>query len=240
MIAFTRNILVQAVEELYEKELPDALIQIGETRKEFEGEVTIICFPLGKLSGKNPVATANELGEYFLQHSNEFDKYNVVKGFLNLSFSSQFWQQKLVDIQNEVNYGRAQKTGNKHLVEFCSPNTNKPLHLGHVRNILLGDAVSRIRSFAGDDIVRVQIINDRGVAICKSMLAWKLFANGATPESENIKPDHFVGDYYVLFEKEFQKEYLTWQETKRAQDWYKNEKRKEESTRQFFKRNKNN
>ena len=240
MIAFTRDRLIQAVNELYGKDLPESLVQVSETRKEFDGEVTIICFPLGKFSGKNPVETANEIGQFFTENFEEYESFNVVKGFLNLGLSDHFWQQQLVHILKQDEFGRAQNSGKKYLIEFCSPNTNKPLHLGHIRNILLGDAVSRMRDFAGDEVVRVQIINDRGIAICKSMLAWKLFSDGATPESENIKPDHFVGDYYVLFEKKFQEEYAAWQNSDAANTWYKEAKKEDESHEQFFKRNKNN
>jgi len=240
MIAFTRDRLIHAVQELYGKDLPESLIQVSETRKEFEGEVTIICFPLAQFSGKNPFETAEELGGFLTQNHPEFDNYNVVKGFLNLSLSNDFWQEQLVHIIEHKDFGRSAFSGKKYLIEFCSPNTNKPLHLGHIRNILLGDAVSRIREFSGDEVIRVQIINDRGIAICKSMLAWKRYANGSTPESEDIKPDHFVGDYYVLFEKKFQEEYEHWQDTKIAGDWYDRDKKENESPAHFFKRNKNN
>lgn len=240
MIAFTRDRLIHAVQELYGKDLPESLIQVSETRKEFEGEVTIICFPIAKFSSKNPIETAEEIGNFLTQSHPEYDSYNVVKGFLNLLFSNDFWQEQLVQIAKQEDFGRSAFSGKKYLIEFCSPNTNKPLHLGHIRNILLGDAVSRIREFSGDEVIRVQIINDRGIAICKSMLAWKLYANGVTPESENIKPDHFVGDYYVLFEKKFQEEYREWQANNIAGQWYEKDKKKDESREDFFKRNKNN
>lgn len=239
MINYTTNLAIEAMSALYGKKLSSDDFQVSGTRKEFEGDVTIVCFPLGRYSSKNPVDTAHEIGAYLVKGNNDFKDYNVVKGFLNLSLSDQYWFDFLYTLLQEESYGKGSPTGKKYLVEFCSPNTNKPLHLGHIRNILLGDAVSRIRSFAGHDIARVQIINDRGIAICKSMLAWKKYAEGDTPSLKNIKSDHFVGAYYVLFEKKFQEEYQLWQGTPQANTILEENIGKKEEEKDFFKRFKN-
>ncbi|MDX1479362.1 MAG: arginine--tRNA ligase, partial [Saprospiraceae bacterium] len=192
----------------------DILIQ--PTRKEFDGEYTIVTFPLAGPLRQAPPAIAAALGEALVREEPLVKGYNVVKGFLNLSLSDTYWHRALGAVTSAIDTpGRA---GQKVLVEFASPNTNKPLHLGHVRNILLGWSMSRIFETLGHQVVRVQIINDRGIAICKSMLAWQMWADGATPASTGTKPDHFVGEWYVRFEREFQDEYQQWQKSETARD----------------------
>src|SRR5690606_4293293 len=161
---------------------------------------TFVVFPLVKQLGKSPELIGNEVGEWLVANSPGVDKYNTVKGFLNLTLSADFWLKSLSIVQSPDFFEKQKPNGEKVLVEFASPNTNKPLHLGHIRNILLGWSCTKILQHAGYEALTTQVINDRGIAICKSMLAWQKFGNGATPASENIKGDHFVGDYYVRFE----------------------------------------
>ncbi len=204
--------VIEAVQELYGALVPSETVQITTTRKEFEGDYTVVTFPFTKFGGgKKPEELGAELGEYLVAHVPHVARYNVVKGFLNLVISDGFWLEFLQAIYDNKSYGNQPSTGEKALVEFSSPNTNKPLHLGHIRNILLGWSTGKILEAAGLDVVRVQIVNDRGIAICKSMLAWQKFAAGATPESTGTKSDHFVGAYYVMFEQKFQEEYKAWQ-----------------------------
>ena len=220
---------------LYSQSIEPADITLTPTRKEFEGDYTIVVFPFTKWVKKAPDAIGQELGEYLVANLPAIAGFNVVKGFLNLVVADKVWADFLEEIYPETDYGRHPSTGEKVMVEYCSPNTNKPLHLGHVRNILLGWSSSKILEAAGYEVVRVQIINDRGIAICKSMLAWQKFSNGATPESSGIKSDHFVGDYYVEFEKRFREEYLAWQETEAATAVYEAGAKEGQSREQFFK-----
>jgi arginyl-tRNA synthetase len=210
-------------------------IALTPTRKEFSGDYTIVVFPFTKFVKKSPDAIGQELGEYMKTHLPAVADFNVVKGFLNLVLSDTVWSGFLKENFERADYGRHLSNGEKVMVEYCSPNTNKPLHLGHVRNILLGESTARILEAAGNEVVRVQIINDRGIAICKSMLAWQKYAAGATPESTGIKSDHFVGDYYVEFEKRFREEYLQWQESETAATVYEAQKKEVQSQEQFFK-----
>lgn len=200
---------------LYGKETPAGQLGISETRKEFEGDFTLVVFPLLKLSGKNPEATANEIGEWLLSHTDWLDGFNVIKGFLNLELKDSALLQSLETWYSAGPFS-SEPAGRRVMIEFSSPNTNKPLHLGHIRNMLLGWSVSRILEATGHEVIRTQIINDRGIAICKSMLAWQLYGEGRTPESTGIKGDHFVGDYYVLFEQKLREEYQAWQQTAEA------------------------
>lgn len=189
----------KAIEALYGV-TPDAkLVQPQATRKEFEGDLTIVTFALLKISRKSPEATANEIGGYLTANCPEISSFNVIKGFLNLKLSDGFWLKTFDEIFNSADFGQLAPTGKSVMVEFSSPNTNKPLHLGHIRNILLGWSLSKLMAANGHNVVKTNIVNDRGIHICKSMLAWEMFANGATPESTGIKGDHFVGDYYVKF-----------------------------------------
>ena len=202
-----------AITELYGADGSAQSITLQTTRREFEGEFTVVTFPLTRLAKKKPDEIANDLGVYLKENVAEIADFNVIKGFLNLVVSGDFWRDFLLAEPVKADYGRAAKKNETVVVEFCSPNTNKPLHLGHIRNILLGWSTSQLLEMAGYDVKKVQIINDRGIAICKSMLAWQKEADGATPESTGMKADHFVGHYYVLFERMFQAEYRVWQQT---------------------------
>lgn len=189
----------KAIECLYGV-VPDAkLVQPQATRKEFEGDLTIVTFALLRISRKSPEATATEIGGYLKENCPEVSAFNVVKGFLNIKLSDSFWLKVFDGIFNAEDFGQLEPTGKTVMVEFSSPNTNKPLHLGHIRNILLGWSLSRLMEANGHKVVKTNIVNDRGIHICKSMLAWLRWSGGATPESTGIKGDHFVGDYYVKF-----------------------------------------
>jgi arginyl-tRNA synthetase len=181
-------------------------LQIQPTNKEFEGTHTLVCFGLAKVSKKSPEETAKLIGEYLVANSKLVEKYNVVKGFLNLTLAQNIWIQVFNTILSDKNFGMQQPNGKEIMVEYSSPNTNKPLHLGHLRNNFLGYSVAEIYKALGYTVHKVQIINDRGIHICKSMAAWKLFGNGETPESAGIKGDHLVGKYYVAFDKQFKSE----------------------------------
>ena len=201
------NILAQAtavaVKELYGVEFPTEKIVPQTTRKEFEGNLTIVVFPFLKASHKAPDATAQEIGEHMLANCEAVEKFNVIKGFLNITIKPSFWTSVLQHVASTPDYGFKPVTDDSQLVmiEYSSPNTNKPLHLGHVRNNLLGYSLSRIMEANGYKVVKTNIVNDRGIHICKSMLAWLKWGNGATPESTGKKGDHLIGDFYVLFDK---------------------------------------
>ena len=203
--------VVDAVKTLYGADITPESITMNSTRKEFEGDYTVVVFPYAKVARKKPEQIGEEMGAQLVEQVAEISDYNVIKGFLNLSISDDFWVQFLDRIAGQEDFGRQASNGQKVMVEFSSPNTNKPLHLGHIRNILLGWSASQILEAAGYEVVKVQVVNDRGIAICKSMLAWQRFGEGATPASTGTKGDHFVGEYYVRFEQEFQKEYEAWQ-----------------------------
>ncbi|MBQ1929953.1 MAG: arginine--tRNA ligase [Bacteroidales bacterium] len=196
----------EAIEALYGVQVDDKLVQTQATRKEFEGDITLVTFPLLKTSKKSPEETAKQIGEYICQNYKEIECYNVVKGFLNLKFSNAYWQGVIKEIYNANDYGQLPATGKTIMIEFSSPNTNKPLHLGHIRNNLLGWSVSRLLEANGHNVMRVNLVNDRGIHICKSMLAWLKMGNGETPESSGIKGDHLVGKYYVAFSNELKKQ----------------------------------
>ena len=196
----------KAILELYKEEVAESLINIQETRKEFEGQVTIVVFPITKISKKSPEQTANEIGEYLVANVENVTKFNVVKGFLNLSIDESYFLNQFNDEIFASDFGVYPSNGKKVMVEYSSPNTNKPLHLGHVRNNLLGYSVSELLKAYGYDVVKVNLVNDRGIHICKSMLAWQKWGNGETPESSGLKGDHLVGKYYVIFDKEYKKE----------------------------------
>jgi arginyl-tRNA synthetase len=197
---------VKGVKELYNEEVAESLISLQDTRKEFEGQVTIVVFPLVRVSKKSPEQTANDLGTYLVAHLDEVTAYNVVKGFLNLSIADSFWLNLLNTELLRPDFGILPANGKKVMVEYSSPNTNKPLHLGHVRNNLLGYSVSELLKANGSEVYKVNLVNDRGIHICKSMLAWQKWGNGETPESSGLKGDHLVGKYYVIFDKEYKKE----------------------------------
>ena len=200
---------LSGVKELYGAELPEKMIQIQETRPEFEGELTLVVFPLLKTSKKSPEATAQDMGEYLTQKCPELiSKFNVVKGFLNLSIATEQWIKLLEDIEHNPKFGFVPVTDESPLVmiEYSSPNTNKPLHLGHVRNNLLGWALAQVMEANGNRVLKTNIVNDRGIHICKSMLAWQKYGNGETPETSGKKGDHLIGDYYVAFDKHYREE----------------------------------
>ncbi len=224
-----------AVKELYGLDISDNLLPITPTRKEFQGDFTVVTFPLTKLAKKKPDIIGEELGHILVRDLPEIDSFNVIQGFLNLSFVSSFWNAFVLSLQDNTTFGELPANGERVLVEFSSPNTNKPLHLGHIRNILIGWSVSKILKAAGFDVFNVQIINDRGIAICKSMLARKIWGAGKTPENTGIKGDFFVGSYYVLFEQKFQEEYAAWQLTTEAREVFESKKKEDQSELAFFK-----
>ena len=199
---------VQAIKALYGQEIEASSVQVQKTKKEFEGHLTIVVFPYLKMSRKGPEQTAGEIGVWLMENVEEISSYNVIKGFLNLVISTSAWVDMLNDINDDPQFGLRKATPDSPLVmiEYSSPNTNKPLHLGHVRNNLLGGALSNVMAANGYKVVKTNIVNDRGIHICKSMLAWLKWGNGATPESTGKKGDHLIGDYYVEFDKHFRAE----------------------------------
>lgn len=227
--------LTLAVKELYGLDISDSLLPITPTRKEFQGDFTVVTFPLTKLAKKKPEIIGEELGQILARDFSELDSFNVIQGFLNLSLIPAFWNSFVLSLQDNPSFGELPANGEKVLVEFSSPNTNKPLHLGHIRNILIGWSVSKILKAAGFDVFNVQIINDRGIAICKSMLARKIWGAGKTPQNTGIKGDFFVGSYYVLFEQKFQEEYAAWQLTREAREVFESKKKEDQSELAFFK-----
>ena len=200
--------VLNGLKALYGQEVPEKMVQLQKTKKEFEGHLTLVVFPFLKMSKKGPEQTAQEIGEYLKANDPAVAAFNVIKGFLNLTIASATWIELLNEIQADEQYGLVQVTDASPLVmiEYSSPNTNKPLHLGHVRNNLLGNALANIVAANGNKVVKTNIVNDRGIHICKSMLAWKKYGNGETPETSGKKGDHLVGDYYVSFDKHYKAE----------------------------------
>ena len=198
----------EAVSSLYGQQVPEKMVQLQKTRSEFEGNLTLVVFPFLKISKKNPEQTAQEIGQYLADHCEAVAGFNVVKGFLNLVIAPTAWLALLNDINANEHYGERQANENSPLVmiEYSSPNTNKPLHLGHVRNNLLGWSLAQIMQANGNRVVKTNIVNDRGIHICKSMLAWLKYGNGETPETSGKKGDHLIGDYYVAFDKHYREE----------------------------------
>jgi len=203
-----KQTVINAVSTLYGKEAADSQIQIQKTKKEFEGDLTIVVFPLLKLSGKKPEDTANEIGNYITANWNNAKGFNVVKGFLNISLKHTVITDILLGINANPDFGTVPVTekSKKVVIEFSSPNTNKPLHLGHLRNNFLGDSISKILKAGGNNVIKVNLVNDRGIHICKSMLAWQKWGHGETPETSGIKGDHLIGNYYVEFDKHYKQE----------------------------------
>lgn len=197
---------LKAIKELYNEEVAESVINLQETRKEFEGQVTIVVFPIVRFSKQSPEETANAIGNYLVERVAVVSGFNVVKGFLNLSIADSYWLNLLNSDLLSADFGQIKPNGRKVMVEYSSPNTNKPLHLGHVRNNLLGYSVAELLGAAGYEVIKVNLVNDRGIHICKSMLAWQKWGNGETPESSGLKGDHLVGKYYVVFDKEYKKE----------------------------------
>ena len=200
---FILSVVKRATEELYGT---SDNIQIQKTRKEFEGDYTVVVFPLLRASKKSPEATATELGEKIVATVPEIKAFNVIKGFLNLVVDASFWAARFKEISEAENYGMAPASGRTIMIEYSSPNTNKPLHLGHIRNNLLGYSVATILKANGHNVIKVNLVNDRGIHICKSMLAWQLYGGGETPETSGMKGDHLVGKYYVEFDKHYKAE----------------------------------
>lgn len=200
--------VMEAVEALYGQQVSATQLQLQRTRSEFEGQWTLVTFPLLKISRKSPEVTAQELGSYLLEHSPLVSSVQVVKGFLNLTIAPSAWLGELNSIRHEEHYGHVQAGADAPfvMVEYSSPNTNKPLHLGHIRNNLLGYSIAKILEATGNKVFKTNIVNDRGIHICKSMLAWMRWGNGATPESTGKKGDHLIGDFYVLFDKHYKAE----------------------------------
>ena len=198
----------QAVKTLYGQEVPEKMVQLQKTKREFEGNLTLVVFPFLKISRKKPEDTAQDLGEYIKQNCDAIANFNVVKGFLNLVIDSKAWIGLLNEMNSNPKFGEKPVTENSPLVmiEYSSPNTNKPLHLGHVRNNLLGWSLAQIMEANGNRVIKTNIVNDRGIHICKSMLAWLKFGNGETPETSGKKGDHLIGDYYVAFDKHYREE----------------------------------
>ena len=200
--------VISGLKALYSQEVPEKMVQIQKTKKEFEGHLTLVVFPFLKMSRKGPEQTAQEIGEYLKVNEPAVAAFNVIKGFLNLTIASATWIDLLNEIQADEQYGlvKATETSPLVMIEYSSPNTNKPLHLGHVRNNLLGNALANIVAANGNKVVKTNIVNARGIHICKSMLAWKKYGNGETPETSGKKGDHLVGDYYVSFDKHYKAE----------------------------------
>ena len=231
----------KAMTESYGIETAKEEILINITKKEFTGDYTIVTFPFTKTTKVSPEELGRKIGEWLKSNCTFVKDFNVIKGFLNLVLEDSFWFEQLKTIHSNEKYGNNEKRSQKVLVEFASPNTNKPIHLGHIRNILLGWSTSKILEADGYDVKRVQIINDRGIAICKSMLAWKKYGEGKTPEQAGIKGDHYVGDFYVMFENKFQDEYKSWQESEAGKKLLAEKNiADDDKIKDFFKGNKNN
>lgn len=198
----------QAVRSLFGGECASKQIQLQKTRREFEGDITLVVFPLLKISGKSPENTATAIGKYLIENCNDVTNFNVVKGFLNLVIDNNYYLRFLQTVSRDDSYGLAKKSGTAQtiMVEYSSPNTNKPLHLGHIRNNLLGFAISNILAANGKKVVKTNLVNDRGIHICKSMLAWQKWGEGVTPSSSGKKGDHLVGEFYVKFDREYRKQ----------------------------------
>jgi arginyl-tRNA synthetase len=203
-----QHIVISAVKSLYGLSATSKEIQIQKTKKEFDGDITVVVFPFVKAARKSPEATADEIGNFIVRNSNEVAGFNVIKGFLNLKIAQKYWIEQLNGIFQNETYGikTPKPDADIMMIEYSSPNTNKPLHLGHIRNNLLGYSISEIQKANGWKIVKTNIVNDRGIHICKSMLAWKLFGNGETPETTGMKGDHLVGKYYVIFDQKYKEQ----------------------------------
>ena len=201
----------EAVKALYGQDVPESMVQLQKTKREFEGSLTLVVFPFLKISRKKPEDTAQEIGQWLQEHCDAVERFNVVKGFLNIVVAQKAWVSLLNAINADPLYGEKKVTDQSPLVmiEYSSPNTNKPLHLGHVRNNLLGWSLAKIMEANGNRVVKTNIVNDRGIHICKSMLAWQKWGNGETPETSGKKGDHLIGDYYVAFDKHFREEVKT-------------------------------
>ncbi len=207
IVSILQKSTTESLSALYSQSFTDKDFQINQTKPEFEGDYTVVMFSLVKLLKLSPDAIGNQLGNHLVKnYSQFFSAFNIIKGFLNLTVADAYWQDLLNKNYNDGCYGKKALNGKKVMVEYASPNTNKPLHLGHLRNIFLGWSVAEILKANGYEVIKSCIVNDRGIHICKSMIAWQMFANGATPESTGTKGDHFVGDYYVKFNDAYKQE----------------------------------
>ncbi len=239
MITELQTITARVLSEKFDCPTEPSSVAVNLTKDDIEGDYTIVLFPYVKRLAKNPIELGNLIGADILSALPSAKSFNVLKGFLNISLSDDYYKTLLKGISEDADYGRRSRNGKKVMVEFSSPNTNKPLHLGHIRNILLGWSVSQIFDEMGYDVIKTQIVNNRGIAICKSMLAWSEFGEGATPESAGVKGDHFIGKFYVEFETKFKEEYKAWQENDAGQVVYQESKKTDQSQEEFFKAYKN-
>ncbi len=230
---------IEAIRVLYQTEVGQGELMVTPTKKEHQGDYTLVTFPVAKKLRQAPPKIATEVGAYIQQNRSWVLETEVIQGFLNISLADTYWLTVLEDIRNQPDFWRPVHSAETILVEFSSPNTNKPLHLGHIRNILLGWSMFKILQACGHQVIRVQIVNDRGIAICKSMVAWQRFSGGKTPEQAGIKSDHFVGEWYVRFEKEFSSEYATWQNSAAAIKLFQNRRDQDQQESEFFKGYKN-
>ncbi len=240
VIAELQKITAEVLSEKFDCPTEADSVAVNYTKDDIDGDYTIVLFPYVKRLGKNPMELGKEIGEEIVGALSTAKSYNVLKGFLNINLTDAYYKDLLKKISQDPEYGREERNGKKVMVEFSSPNTNKPLHLGHIRNILLGWSVSQILDEVGYEVIKTQIVNNRGIAICKSMLAWSAYGEGATPESTGIKGDHFIGKYYVEFETRFKAEYKTWQESAEGKAVYQASKKEEQTAEAFFKAFKNN
>ncbi len=206
--ATIQSVVAQSVKTLYNIDIETSQIQIQKTKKEFEGDITVVVFPFAKAARKSPEGAGAEIGEFIVANNAMVSKFNVIKGFLNLSITRSYWLELLNSINADEHFGikLPSEDADTMMIEYSSPNTNKPLHLGHIRNNLLGFSIAEIQKANGWKVVKTNLVNDRGIHICKSMLAWKLFGNGETPQSSGMKGDHLVGKYYVVFDKAYKAE----------------------------------
>lgn len=221
--------VIKAVKELYGADITENMVQLQKTKREFEGSLTLVVFPFLKISRQKPEATAEAIGNWLVENCEHVERFNVVKGFLNLVLAQQSWIKLLNAISADEHYGERKAGADAPLVmiEYSSPNTNKPLHLGHLRNILLGWALANIEEACGKQVVKTNIVNDRGIHICKSMLAWLKYGNGETPQSSGKKGDHLIGDYYVLFDKHYRQQVKELTEKYTAEGMNEEEARKQ-------------
>lgn len=231
---------IEAFESVFDHSIKVEQLTLSETKKEFEGDFTLVVFPFTRDLRQKPEAIATAVGTWMKEHKPDvITDFNVIKGFLNVTLPESFWTQVLTRIRSADEMGIAKTNGSKVLVEYSSPNTNKPLHLGHIRNILLGWSTAQILEAVGHEVLKTKIVNDRGIAICKSMLAWQLFGNGATPETTGKKGDYLVGEYYVAFDQKLQQEYKEWQASADGQSAFTGRKNKDQDEAAFFKGYKN-
>ncbi len=235
-----KSAISEAIKAVYDHDVDQTTLVLSETKKEFDGDYTVVVFPFTKVLRKKPEEIANSLGAWIKEHKSDvISDFNVIKGFLNFSLPDNFWKDAMAGLKVQEDQGIAKSGSSKVLVEYSSPNTNKPLHLGHIRNILLGWSTHKILAAVGHDVEKTKVVNDRGIAICKSMLAWQMDEESKTPEKSGVKGDHLVGDYYVAFEKRFQAEYQPWQQSADGQAAYEARKNKDQSEAAFFKAHKN-